>query len=84
MVAALMSPIRSATNFSSIGPPPSPRICLPTVRSSGDRSSSRNGAAICCGAANAMAYASIALSVVFTVYFFRKLAAARTQIAAEW
>jgi len=36
------------------------------------------------GAANAMAYASIALSVVFTVYFFRKLAAARAQIAAEW
>ncbi len=36
------------------------------------------------GAANAMAYASIALSIVFTVYFFRKLAAARTQIAAEW
>jgi multiple sugar transport system permease protein len=36
------------------------------------------------GAANAMAYASIALSVLFTVYFFRKLAAARTQIAAEW
>jgi multiple sugar transport system permease protein len=36
------------------------------------------------GAANAMAYASIALSVVFTVYFFRKLAAARVQIAGEW
>jgi len=36
------------------------------------------------GAANAMAYASIALSVLFTVYFFRKLAAARAQIAAEW
>ena len=36
------------------------------------------------GAANAMAYVSILLSIVFTVYFFRKLAAARTQIAAEW
>jgi multiple sugar transport system permease protein len=36
------------------------------------------------GAANAMAYASIALSILFTVYFFRKLAAARAQIAAEW
>jgi multiple sugar transport system permease protein len=36
------------------------------------------------GLANAMAYVSIALSIVFTVYFFRKLAAARAQIAAEW
>jgi multiple sugar transport system permease protein len=36
------------------------------------------------GAANAMAYASILLSILFTVYFFRKLAQARTQIAAEW
>jgi multiple sugar transport system permease protein len=36
------------------------------------------------GPANAMAYASIALSILFTVYFFRKLAAARAQIAAEW
>jgi multiple sugar transport system permease protein len=36
------------------------------------------------GAANAMAYASIALSILFTVYFFRKLASARVQIAAEW
>jgi multiple sugar transport system permease protein len=36
------------------------------------------------GAANAMAYASIALSVLFTAYFFRKLASARTQIGAEW
>ena len=36
------------------------------------------------GAANAMAYASILLSILFTVYFFRKLAAARTQIAADW
>jgi len=36
------------------------------------------------GAANAMAYASILLSILFTVYFFRKLAAARTQLAAEW
>jgi multiple sugar transport system permease protein len=36
------------------------------------------------GAANAMAYASIALSILFTVYFFRKLAQARAQIAAEW
>jgi len=36
------------------------------------------------GAANAMAYASITLSILFTVYFFRKLATARTQIAAEW
>ena len=36
------------------------------------------------GVANAMAYASILLSILFTVYFFRKLAAARTQIAADW
>jgi multiple sugar transport system permease protein len=36
------------------------------------------------GAANAMAYASIVLSIAFTVYFYRKLAAARAQIAAEW
>jgi multiple sugar transport system permease protein len=36
------------------------------------------------GMANAMAYASILLSIVFTVYFYRKLAAARAQIAAEW
>ncbi len=36
------------------------------------------------GLANAMAYAAILLSIVFTVYFFRKLSAARTQIAAEW
>jgi multiple sugar transport system permease protein len=36
------------------------------------------------GLANAMAYVSIVLSIVFTVYFYRKLAAARAQIAAEW
>ena len=36
------------------------------------------------GLANAMAYFSILLSILFTVYFFRKLAAARTQIGAEW
>jgi multiple sugar transport system permease protein len=36
------------------------------------------------GAANAMAYASIALSIFFTVYFFRKLVSARAQIAADW
>lgn len=36
------------------------------------------------GLANAMAYISILLSILFTVYFFRKLAAARTQIGAEW
>ncbi len=36
------------------------------------------------GLANAMGYVSILLSIVFTVYFFRKLAAARTQIGAEW
>jgi multiple sugar transport system permease protein len=36
------------------------------------------------GVANAMAYASIVLSILFTVYFFRKLASARTQIAADW
>jgi multiple sugar transport system permease protein len=36
------------------------------------------------GEANAMAYASIVLSILFTIYFFRKLAAARVQIAAEW
>ena len=36
------------------------------------------------GLANAMAYFSILLSILFTVYFYRKLAAARTQIGAEW
>ena len=36
------------------------------------------------GAANAMAYASILLSIVFTVYFFRQLAVSRRLIAAEW
>jgi multiple sugar transport system permease protein len=36
------------------------------------------------GAANAMAYASIVVSILFTVYFFRKLASARAQIAADW
>jgi multiple sugar transport system permease protein len=36
------------------------------------------------GAANAMAYISILLSIVFTVYFFRKLAESRRLIAAEW
>jgi multiple sugar transport system permease protein len=36
------------------------------------------------GMANAMAYFAILLSIVFTVYFYRKLAAARTQIGAEW
>ncbi|RCS23587.1 sugar ABC transporter permease [Phyllobacterium salinisoli] len=36
------------------------------------------------GMANAMAYVSILLSILFTVYFFRKLAAARQQIGAEW
>jgi multiple sugar transport system permease protein len=36
------------------------------------------------GMANAMAYFSILLSILFTVYFYRKLAAARTQIGAEW
>ena len=36
------------------------------------------------GFANAMAYVSILLSILFTFYFYRKLAAARMQIAAEW
>ncbi len=36
------------------------------------------------GLANAMAYFAIVLSILFTVYFFRKLAAARQQIGAEW
>ena len=36
------------------------------------------------GLANAMAYVSIVLSILFTVYFFRKLASARTMIGAEW
>lgn len=36
------------------------------------------------GLANAMAYVSILLSILFTVYFFRKLASARAAIAAEW
>lgn len=36
------------------------------------------------GLANAMAYISILLSIAFTVYFFKKLAAARSQIGAEW
>lgn len=36
------------------------------------------------GVANAMAYVSILLSILFTWYFFRRLAAARAQIGAEW
>jgi multiple sugar transport system permease protein len=36
------------------------------------------------GVANAMAYFAIILSIVFTYYFFRKLAAARAQVGAEW
>ena len=36
------------------------------------------------GLANAMAYVAILLSIIFTVMFFRKLAAARAQIGAEW
>lgn len=36
------------------------------------------------GLANAMAYVAILLSILFTVMFFRKLAAARAQIGAEW
>jgi multiple sugar transport system permease protein len=36
------------------------------------------------GLANAMAYVSILLSILFTVYFFRRLAAARNHIGAEW
>lgn len=36
------------------------------------------------GMANAMGYISILLSILFTWYFFRKLAAARTQIGVEW
>jgi multiple sugar transport system permease protein len=36
------------------------------------------------GLANAMAYFSILLSILFTVYFYKKLAAARSQIGAEW
>ena len=36
------------------------------------------------GVANAMAYFAIFLSIIFTVYFFRKLAAARNAVGAEW
>lgn len=36
------------------------------------------------GMANAMGYIAILLSILFTVHFFRKLAAARQQIGAEW
>jgi multiple sugar transport system permease protein len=36
------------------------------------------------GMANAMAYFSILLSIVFTVYFYRKLSAARLQVGTEW
>ncbi len=36
------------------------------------------------GFANSMAYISILLSIFFTFYFFRKLAASRASIAAEW
>ncbi|MFQ0815414.1 sugar ABC transporter permease [Brucella anthropi] len=36
------------------------------------------------GLANAMAYVAILLSILFTVMFFHKLAAARAQIGAEW
>ena len=36
------------------------------------------------GLANAMGYVAILLSIFFTAYFYRKLAAARTQVGAEW
>jgi len=36
------------------------------------------------GLANAMGYIAILLSIFFTAYFFRKLAAARAQVGAEW
>jgi len=36
------------------------------------------------GLANAMSYVAILLSILFTFLFFRKLAAARTAIGAEW
>ncbi|MCV3767698.1 carbohydrate ABC transporter permease [Rhizobium sp. TRM95796] len=36
------------------------------------------------GMANAMAYFSILLSIVFTVYFYKKLALARAQVGTEW
>ena len=36
------------------------------------------------GLANAMGYIAILLSISFTAYFFRKLAAARAQVGAEW
>lgn len=36
------------------------------------------------GMANAMSYVAILLSVVFTAYFFSKLAQARAQVAADW
>lgn len=36
------------------------------------------------GMANAMAYFSILLSIVFTVYFYKKLALARVQVGTEW
>lgn len=36
------------------------------------------------GIANAMGYVAILLSIFFTAYFFRKLAAARAQVGAEW
>ena len=32
------------------------------------------------GLANAMGYVSILLSIVFTIYFFRKLSAARAEL----
>ena len=36
------------------------------------------------GMANAMAYVAILLSILFTAVFFRQLAKARRQVAAEW
>ncbi len=36
------------------------------------------------GYANAMGYIAILLSIAFTVHFFRKLAAARREMGAEW
>lgn len=36
------------------------------------------------GMANAMAYFSILLSIVFTVYFYKKLALSRAQVGTEW
>jgi len=46
--------------------------------------SSVAGTGVSSNASTAILVGRVLLSILFTVYFFRKLAAARSQIGAEW